>query len=69
MISRLQILSKKGQPEDILVTDSDNTCSEMSVWFLLVGVANKESDYSENDKLQLTLLMDSVWNTVRTEKY
>lgn len=37
----------------------------------VVGVANKESDYSENDILQLTLLMDSVWNTVEqreTEK-
>ncbi|WP_321420256.1 ATP-binding protein [uncultured Methanomethylovorans sp.] len=30
----------------------------------VVGVANKESDYSENDTLQLTLLMDSVWNTL-----
>ena len=30
----------------------------------VVGVANKESDYNENDMLQLTLLMDSVWNVV-----
>lgn len=30
----------------------------------VVGVANKLSDYTENDTLQLTLLMDSVWNIV-----
>lgn len=28
----------------------------------VVGVANKEKDYSETDVLQLTLLMNSVWN-------
>ncbi|MGO8878301.1 MAG: PAS domain S-box protein [Desulfomonilaceae bacterium] len=30
----------------------------------VVGVANKESDYSQTDILQLTLLMDSVWKVV-----
>jgi PAS domain S-box-containing protein len=30
----------------------------------VVGVANKETDYTDNDKLQLTLLMDSVWNVI-----
>ncbi|SDF29536.1 PAS domain S-box-containing protein [Methanolobus vulcani] len=30
----------------------------------VVGVANKESDYTDNDALQLTLLMDSVWNII-----
>ena len=30
----------------------------------VVGVANKESDYSQADILQLTLLMDSVWKGV-----
>jgi PAS domain S-box-containing protein len=30
----------------------------------VVGVANKEIDYNETDTLQLTLLMDSVWNIV-----
>ncbi|WMW25561.1 PAS domain S-box protein [Methanolobus sediminis] len=30
----------------------------------VVGVANKESDYNDNDSLQLTLLMDSVWNII-----
>jgi PAS domain S-box-containing protein len=34
----------------------------------VVGVANKESDYNENDMLQLTLLMDSVWNIVEQRK-
>ncbi|WP_407356750.1 PAS domain S-box protein [Methanolobus sp. WCC5] len=31
---------------------------------LVAGVANKERDYDDNDVLQLTLLMDSVWNKV-----
>ena len=30
----------------------------------VVGVANKESDYIDNDAMQLTLLMDSVWNII-----
>lgn len=30
----------------------------------VVGVANKETDYSQTDILQLTLLMDSVWKGV-----
>jgi PAS domain S-box-containing protein len=30
----------------------------------VMGVANKGSDYTENDTIQLTLLMDSVWNIV-----
>jgi PAS domain S-box-containing protein len=30
----------------------------------VVGVANKESNYTDNDTLQLTLLMDSVWNII-----
>jgi len=30
----------------------------------VIGVANKEAEYNENDALQLTLLMDSVWNIV-----
>lgn len=31
----------------------------------VIGLANKESDYTENDKLQLTLLMDSVWSMIQ----
>ncbi len=34
----------------------------------VVAVANKESDYNDNDVLQLTLLMDSVWNAVEEKK-
>ncbi|WMW25620.1 PAS domain S-box protein [Methanolobus sediminis] len=30
----------------------------------VVGVANKESDYCDNDTLQLSLLMNSVWNII-----
>ncbi|MDK2981111.1 MAG: hypothetical protein PWQ55_1458 [Chloroflexota bacterium] len=30
----------------------------------IVGVANKESDYTETDQLQLSLLMDSVWKSI-----
>ncbi len=32
----------------------------------VVGVANKHSDYIEEDILQLTLLMDAVWKSVET---
>jgi PAS domain S-box-containing protein len=31
----------------------------------VVGVANKQADYTETDILQLTLLMDSVWKIVK----
>jgi PAS domain-containing protein len=34
----------------------------------VVSVANKESDYSEIDSLQFTLLMDSVWNAVERKE-
>jgi PAS domain S-box-containing protein len=34
----------------------------------VVGLANKASDYSETDTLELTLLMDSVWKTVENMK-
>jgi PAS domain S-box-containing protein len=34
----------------------------------VVAVANKETDYNENDMFQLTLLMDSVWNTAEQRK-
>ena len=34
----------------------------------VVGVANKESDYTETDVLQLELLMDGVWKVVGTKK-
>jgi PAS domain S-box-containing protein len=30
----------------------------------VIGVANKESNYNDSDSLQLTLLMDSVWNII-----
>ncbi|WP_321417848.1 ATP-binding protein [uncultured Methanomethylovorans sp.] len=35
---------------------------------VVVGVANKESDYDDTDVLQITLLMDSVWNAVETKR-
>ena len=34
----------------------------------VVGVANKETDYTETDVLQLELLMDGVWKVVDTQK-
>jgi PAS domain S-box-containing protein len=34
----------------------------------VVGVANKESDYSEKDILQLQLLMNAVWKVVNKQK-
>ena len=35
----------------------------------VVGVANKEEDYSETDLLQLELLMDAVWKVVDRQKF
>lgn len=34
----------------------------------VAGAANKDSDYNENDQLQLTLLMDSVWTAAEQKK-
>lgn len=34
----------------------------------VVGVANKKTDYTEADVLQLTLMMDSVWKIVRQKQ-
>lgn len=34
----------------------------------VVGMGNKGSDYNENDVLQLTLLMDSVWSAAEQRK-
>ncbi|WMW25482.1 response regulator [Methanolobus sediminis] len=34
----------------------------------VVGVANKESDYSKDNALELALLMDSVWNATENKK-
>ncbi|MFP4059296.1 MAG: ATP-binding protein [Bacteroidales bacterium] len=34
----------------------------------VVGVANKEEDYNESDKNQLTLMMDGVWKMVERQK-
>ena len=34
----------------------------------VVGVANKDSDYNENDLLQLSLLLDSVWTAAAQKK-
>ena len=34
----------------------------------VVGVANKQSDYTQTDVLQLTLLMDSVWKAVYSKQ-
>ena len=35
----------------------------------VVGVANKTSDYDDNDILQLSLLMDSVWKMVERKRF
>jgi PAS domain S-box-containing protein len=37
-------------------------CGDRAV--AVVGVADKESDYTETDQLELTLLMDAVWKSV-----
>lgn len=57
-------LLKKGLPDGHVVLGRFLTVpvfiSEVIV--AVVGVANKESDYSTSDVMQLTLFMDSVWN-------
>lgn len=57
---------KKGYPEGHVKLYRYMTVpiSKKGQIVAVVGVANKESDYDENDILQLTLLMDSVWNAV-----
>jgi PAS domain S-box-containing protein len=35
----------------------------------VVGVANKKTDYTETDILQLTLLMDSVWKVIERKRF
>lgn len=57
---------KKGYPEGHVQLHNFLTVPVMSVGKIVavVGVANKSSDYTETDVLQLTLLMDSVWKSV-----
>ncbi len=35
---------------------------------LLLGVANRDTDYTEDDKRELTLLADALWRVVRTKR-
>ncbi|WP_342304844.1 PAS domain S-box protein [Methanolobus sp. ZRKC5] len=57
---------KKGYPEGHVILDNFMTVPifRNNKIVAVVGVANKESNYVENDKLQLTLLMDSVWGII-----
>lgn len=61
---------KKGYPEGHVELYRYMTVpiSKKGQIVAVVGVANKESDYDENDVLQLTLLMDSVWNAAEKRK-
>jgi two-component system, sensor histidine kinase and response regulator len=57
---------KKGYPEGHAPLRRFLTVPVMSGGAIVavVGVANKEADYTETDTLQLTLLMDAVWKVV-----
>lgn len=64
---------KKGYPEGHARLDKFMTVPVFSGGKVVavVGVANKTTDYTETDVLQLTLLMDSVWRVTeqrRTEE-
>ena len=57
---------KKGYPEGHVILHKFMTIPifKNNKVVAVVGVANKESNYNENDTLQLTLLMDSLWNII-----
>ncbi len=61
---------KKGYPEGHATLQRYATVPVFSAGHIVavVGVANKETDYSATDVLQLTLLMDSVWKAVERIK-
>jgi len=61
---------KKGYPEGHAALRKYATVPVVSSGQIVavVGVANKESDYTDTDVLQLTLLMDSVWKEVERKQ-
>jgi PAS domain S-box-containing protein len=58
---------KKGLPEGHLILDRLMIVPVLSQKRLVarIGLANKESEYDESDALQVTLLMDAVWNAAQ----
>jgi PAS domain S-box-containing protein len=54
---------KKGYPEGHVILSKFLTVPVLidDAIVAVIGVANKEKDYTETDVLQLSLLMDSVW--------
>jgi len=61
---------KKGYPEGHAALRKYATVPVLSAGRIVavVGVANKETDYTDTDVLQLTLLMDSVWKEVERKQ-
>jgi PAS domain S-box-containing protein len=61
---------KKGYPEGHAALRKYATVPVVSSGQIVavVGVANKETDYTDTDVLQLTLLMDSVWKEVERKQ-
>lgn len=61
---------KKGYPTGHVVLHRFMTVpiSKNGQIVAVIGVANKESDYDDTDVLQITLLMDSVWNVVEKRR-
>ncbi len=63
-------LFKKGYPEGHVELYKYMTIPifERNKIVAVIGVANKESDYTYTDFLQLSLLMDSVWKIVKQKE-
>ncbi|NVN90411.1 MAG: response regulator [Desulfuromonadales bacterium] len=61
---------KRGYPEGHVILKRFLTVPVISnnVIVAVVGVANKESDYSPADVMQLTLFMDSVWKIIERKR-
>lgn len=61
---------KKGYPQDHVNIHNFMTIPVFSgdEIVAVVGVANKETNYTETDVLQLELLMDAIWKVVDSQK-
>ena len=62
--------SKRGTPEGHvpLIRHMNVPILEKDRIRMLVGVANKEEDYTEADAVQLTLIMERVWHIIQRKR-
>lgn len=61
---------KKGYPEGHVVIQKFMTIPVISnnQIVMVIGMANKESDYTNSDILQLSVLMDTIWRMIEKKK-